>query len=55
VYQVEDARAFLTQSGLDVERLAPQIEGRFASAFIRARKPGAAPAEACCGSDCCCE
>jgi arsenite methyltransferase len=39
VYQVDDARTFLTASGLDVDRLAPQIEGRFASAFIRARKP----------------
>ena len=50
VYHVEDARAFLTESGLDVGALAPQIEGRFASAFIRARKPAAA---ACCGPQCC--
>ena len=50
VYQVEDARAFLTDSGLDVDRLAPQVEGRFASAFIRARKPAAT---ACCGPTCC--
>jgi ubiquinone/menaquinone biosynthesis C-methylase UbiE len=39
VYQVEDARAFLSDSGLDVDEIAPQVEGRFASAFIRARKP----------------
>ena len=50
VYDVEDARAFLTDSGLDVDALAPQVEGRFASAFIRARKPAAA---ACCGPACC--
>jgi SAM-dependent methyltransferase len=50
VYRVEDARGFLTASGLDVDRLAPDIEGRFASAFVRARKPEAA---ACCGTDCC--
>ena len=50
VYRLEDARAFLTQSGLDVDRLAPDIEGRFASAFIRARKPAAS---ACCGPECC--
>ena len=50
VYQIEDARAFLTESGLDVDALAPQVEGRFASAFIRARKPAAAP---CCGPECC--
>ncbi len=50
VYRIEDARAFLTESGLDVEAIAPQVEGRFASAFIRARKPAAS---ACCGSDRC--
>ena len=50
VYHVEDARAFLTDSGLDVDALAPQVEGRFASAFIRARKPAAAT---CCGPECC--
>jgi len=50
VYRIDDARAFLTESGLDVEAMAPQVEGRFASAFIRARKPAAS---ACCGPDCC--
>ena len=40
VYRVEDARAFLSASGLDVDRVALQVDGRFASAFIRARKPG---------------
>jgi arsenite methyltransferase len=48
IYQVEDARAFLTSTGLDVDTLAPQVEGRFASAFIRAQKPAS-----CCGPDCC--
>jgi arsenite methyltransferase len=50
IYQVEDARGFLTGAGLDVDRLAPEIDGRFASAFIRARK---ADAPSCCGPDCC--
>ena len=50
IYSIEDARSFLTESGLDVDRLAPEIDGRFASAFIRATKPQAA---ACCGPDCC--
>ena len=50
VYQVEDARAFLAESGIDVDRLAPQIEGRIASAFIRARRP---EAKSCCGPTCC--
>ena len=39
VYQLDDARAFLSETGLDVDGLGPQIEGRFASAFVRARKP----------------
>jgi SAM-dependent methyltransferase len=39
VYRLEDAREFLVESGLDVDRIAPQVEDRFASAFIRARKP----------------
>jgi SAM-dependent methyltransferase len=52
VYKIEDARAFLAEGGLDVDRLAPDVEGRFASAFIRARKPAAAR---CCGPECCAE
>jgi arsenite methyltransferase len=50
VYDVEDARSFLTETGLDVDTLAPQVKDRFASAFIRARKPAA---EACCAPGCC--
>jgi SAM-dependent methyltransferase len=52
IYAVDDARAFLTKSGVDVDRLAPQIEGKFASAFVRATKPAA---KTCCGPDCCAE
>jgi len=50
VYQVNDARAFLTESGIDVDAMAPQVDGKFASAFIRATKP---QARACCGPSCC--
>jgi SAM-dependent methyltransferase len=50
IYNVDDARGFLTESGLDVDRVAPLVKDRFASAFIRARKPNAA---ACCDDDCC--
>jgi arsenite methyltransferase len=39
VYSIEDARQMLTGQGIDVESLAPQVNGKFASAFIRARKP----------------
>jgi SAM-dependent methyltransferase len=41
VYKVEDARAFLTGQGVDVDAIAPQVEGKFMSAFIRATKPQA--------------
>lgn len=41
-YRAEQARTFLEASGLDVDRLAPEVDGAFISAFVRARKPGAA-------------
>jgi len=50
VYQVDDARGFLADAGVDVERIAPEVDGKVASAFIRARK---AEAKACCGPTCC--
>ena len=50
VYKIDDARAFLTESGVDVDSLAPQVEDRFASAFVRATKP---EARSCCGPTCC--
>ena len=55
VYQVEDARQFLTEAGLDVKALASQVEGKIASAFIRATKPqpAAQAGKDCCGPDCC--
>ena len=49
VYDVEDARAFLSESGLDVDAIAPAVNGRVTSAFVRARKPETA----CCGTACC--
>jgi SAM-dependent methyltransferase len=41
VHKVEDARVFLAEKGLDVDALASQVDGKFWSAFIRARKPQA--------------
>src|SRR6202046_2880939 len=41
VYDVEDARVFLTEAGISVDEIAPQVEGQFLSAFIRATKPAA--------------
>ena len=49
VYSVEDARSFLTEAGVDVDAIAPLVEGKFMSAFIRATKP----AGCCCAPDCC--
>ncbi|HXG54776.1 MAG TPA: arsenite methyltransferase [Vicinamibacterales bacterium] len=39
VYRVEDARQFLGEAGLDVDAIAPHVDGKIASAFIRAAKP----------------
>ena len=39
VYQIEDAREFLANQQIDVDAIAPQVEGKFMSAFIRATKP----------------
>jgi arsenite methyltransferase len=43
VYRVDDAREFLSGHGFDVDALAPMVDGRFFSGFIRARKPAARP------------
>ncbi len=48
IYSVEDAREFLSAEGIDVDAIAPQVEGKFMSAFIRAVKPNS-----CCGPACC--
>ena len=54
VYKSEDARAFLTESGIDVDANLDQIDGRIMAAFVRATKPATKPAAAsCCGPDCC--
>jgi arsenite methyltransferase len=39
VYNVEDAREFLNGKGIDVDALAPRVDGKFMSAFVRAVKP----------------
>jgi arsenite methyltransferase len=51
IYRTEDAREFLTGQGIDVDAIAPQVDGKFLSAFIRAGKPEAKPE--CCGPTCC--
>ena len=39
VYRVEEAREFLAGKGVDADAIAPQVDGKFMSAFVRARKP----------------
>ena len=51
IYRVEDAQEFLSSAGVDVEVIAPQVDGKFMSAFVRAVKPAAK--QACCGPSCC--
>jgi arsenite methyltransferase len=51
VYSIDDAREFLGGAGIDVDAIAPQVQGKFISAFVRATKPAAA--KECCGPTCC--
>ena len=48
IYRVEDAREFLSSAGVDVDAIAPQVDGKFMSALVRAVKPAG-----CCGPACC--
>jgi arsenite methyltransferase len=49
IYDIEGARRFLSKSGIDVDAIATQVQGKFLSAFIRAAKPQTA----CCQPGCC--
>jgi arsenite methyltransferase len=42
VYDVEDAREFLTSQSVDVDAIAAEVGDKFMSAFVRAKKPGVA-------------
>jgi len=46
VYDIGDARAFLSGRGINVDEFARALEGKFISAFVRASKPAAG----CCAS-----
>ena len=50
IYDINDARSFLSEQGIDVDAIAPQVDGKFLSAFIRATKPAATT---CCAPGCC--
>ena len=47
LYDIEDAKGFLSEEGIDVDSLAPQVEGKLMGAFIRATKP-----KGCCAPGC---
>jgi len=49
IYRIEDARQFLSGQNIDVDGMAPQVDGKFMSAFVRAVKPQ----QSCCGPTCC--
>lgn len=49
IYRLEDAREFLSDQNIDVDSIAPQVDGKIMSAFIRAVKPK----QSCCSPTCC--
>src|ERR1700677_1062723 len=51
IYRAQDAREFLAGEGIDIDVIAPQVDGKFMSAFVRAVMPTAK--ESCCGPACC--
>jgi SAM-dependent methyltransferase len=51
IYRIADAREFLSGQNIDVDAIAPQLDGKFMSAFVRAVKPE--QKEPCCGPSCC--
>jgi arsenite methyltransferase len=53
VYRAADARDILSAEGVDVDAIAPQVDGKFMSAFVRAVKPAGVAEKACCGPACC--
>ena len=56
VYKSDEARDFLAAAGLDPDKVAPLIGGKFISAFVRAQKPnarGSVVGPSCCAPTCC--
>src|SRR5213593_64301 len=48
IYRIDDARSFLSGNGIDVDRIAAHVDGKFMSAFVRATNP-----KGCCAPGCC--
>jgi 2-polyprenyl-3-methyl-5-hydroxy-6-metoxy-1,4-benzoquinol methylase len=53
IYRAADAKQFLADAGMTGDAVLAEIDGRFMSAFIRARKPSPVAAAACCSPTCC--
>ena len=53
VYRTEDARDILSAEGIDVDAIAPEVDGKLMSAFVRAVKPASTATKTCCGPTCC--
>lgn len=49
VYTTADARELFEGTGIDLDAIAPAVDGKFISGFVRATKPKAA----CCAPSCC--
>jgi len=52
IYRAADAKEFLATEGIDADAIAPQVDGKFMSAFVRAVKPNTVK-DSCCGPTCC--
>ncbi len=48
IYTADDARQSFSGKGIDIDAIAPQVDGKFMSAFVRATKPTAARPAGCC-------
>jgi len=53
IYRAADAREFLSSTGIEADVIAPQVDGKFMSAFVRAVKPILPVKDSCCGPTCC--
>ncbi|HJU05147.1 MAG TPA: arsenite methyltransferase [Nitrospiraceae bacterium] len=52
IYRMEEARDFLAGAGLNLDVIGPLVDGKFMSAFVRARKP-VSDKRQCCEPQCC--
>jgi arsenite methyltransferase len=48
IYNVNEAREFLAGQNIDVDVIAPQVDGKIMSAFVRAIKPTSCRSPTCC-------